>query len=410
MSHLSSDTINLYPFNRQILYTMTPTRIRKRPNFEDDSEDDAKALQSFAGRPSSTPQSKSTLAPSADDDDDNDDYMNMIIQEPVQVRESLSQKQKRKQRESEIRGRPKSKAELAREEKEKREAALAKSLIDAQAERSNKGLRMMKLMGFMPGKGLGKGKQTQSEGEYDVRLDPIGISPKEDRAGIGHAEEQRRRLVESLGGVVGGGKRRKMDGVEAADPTEFRERVRMEREEKRKEGQLYAAQKVCEMLDSERVLGSVPGRGDTERDTGKEGKVPLKSVNVMWRGLVRYREEKERNKRMRYDMEQGLATKLRFPGYDKIHELDTEDKIALGMDPPSIKGDAGTVFEETGGEEAEEDDSELQEFESLSFAERLEKVVGYLRTEYQYCFWCKHRYTDGQEMEGCPGTDEDSHG
>jgi hypothetical protein len=56
----------------------------------------------------------------------------------------------------------------------------------------------------------------------------------------------------------------------------------------------------------------------------------------------------------------------------------------------------------------EEEDPELDEFNALAPAERLQKLVIYLREEYSYCFWCKYTYPDNK-MEGCPGTTEEDH-
>jgi len=50
------------------------------------------------------------------------------------------------------------------------------------------------------------------------------------------------------------------------------------------------------------------------------------------------------------------------------------------------------------------------QFLCLNPAERLDRVLQYLRTEYQYCFWCGTQYKSSDEMqEECPGPDEDMH-
>jgi len=113
-------------------------------------------------------------------------------------------------------------------------------------------------------------------------------------------------------------------------------------------------------------------------------------------------------------LETGLGARPMLPGYDRVNELDEEDKVAMGMEVPGLRKvkEKREVFEEESGERegmGEDEDEELAEFEALSFAERLGKVVDYLRKEYRYCFWCKYQYED-EGMEGCPGTDEDSHG
>jgi len=59
-------------------------------------------------------------------------------------------------------------------------------------------------------------------------------------------------------------------------------------------------------------------------------------------------------------------------------------------------------------EELDEEDEELEAFMALHVRERLERLVGYLRREYWYCFWCKCRYGE-VGMEGCPGEGEEDH-
>jgi hypothetical protein len=43
-------------------------------------------------------------------------------------------------------------------------------------------------------------------------------------------------------------------------------------------------------------------------------------------------------------------------------------------------------------------------------AERLQRILQYLRAEYHYCFWCGTQYKSSDEMqEECPGPEEDIH-
>lgn len=296
--------------------------------------------------------------------------MSMLIPDEPSGRETLTQRQKRLQREREIRGRPLSKAELAKQEKEKREAALATSIL----EKKNKGLRMMEKMGYKTGAGLGRGGASTE----NARIEPVGISMKEDRGGIGMAQEQARRVREAMGAEGDAEKK-----TEEVDPEVYRQRVAEEREEKRCEGLFYAAQKVAEKLDME-------AQGVAEEDIGRKREVPLKSINVLWRGAVRYRENKEAARRLKHEMLQNLTAPL--------SELDAEDRAALGLEK---------VVEED--LDVEEEDEELEQFEAKTFKERLDTVVQYLREKYHYCFWCKYKYPD-ESMDGCPGTDEDSHG
>ncbi|KAH6666634.1 hypothetical protein B0J14DRAFT_659675 [Halenospora varia] len=323
-------------------------------------------------------------APAAShEEEEEDDYMNMIIAEPSapKEKETYTQRRLRKQRESEAKGRTKSKAELAAEEAAAREAALSKSLLDdPDASAKNKGLAMMAKMGF-------KGGALGSKDNVGARLDPVGISMKEDRGGIGLDSEKKRRFREE---VEREGKRVK------AEEGDYRERVRKEREDARMEGLFGAAMRVAERMDGEReeeAKGQVGEVGD-EKPERKISSKPLKQINVLWRGLIRQREEKERDRRMRYDLHQSLS---RLPTYDDADE-DKDDKRALGKDK----------IRYTLVEDLEEEDPELDAFLVLEPAERLHKVVLHLREEHNYCFWCKFTYPD-KEMDGCPGLTEEDH-
>jgi len=323
--------------------------------------------------------------------EDEDDYLTMTFTEPSTVAktETLTQKKKRLAREAEERGRPKSKAELAEMERVKREEALSKSTLDT----SSKGFKMLAKLGYKPGTALGKdrvgggaeeedgGKAEVDKPKDDRLLQPIGLEMREGRSGIGADSEKKRKFREEVERKEEGEKRVKVD------EGEFRERTAREREEKRMEGQVWGAMKVAERLDEEDALEGVEGlnlRG---------GSKPLRGVNVLWRGLVKGRLEKERDKRMRYDLQQSLS---RLPTYDDPDE-DKEDQIALGKKESEVVDG-----------ELDEDDEELQEFDALPVQEKLGRLVGYLRERWNYCFWCKYRYPD-KEMEGCPGRTEEEH-
>ncbi|KAI9784148.1 MAG: hypothetical protein M1839_002652 [Geoglossum umbratile] len=311
--------------------------------------------------------------------EDDDDYMNMVIADPVVKREkeTYTQRRFRKQREAEIKGRTKSKAELRAEEAAAREAALSKSL-DA----SNKGYKMMKMMGFQEGSALGKG--TTGGG----RTEPLNIVVKEDKGGIGLDSEKKRKFREQTEQEA---KRVK------AEEGDYRERVRREREERRTESLVHGAQKVAEKLDTEADEETEDSPQTTTANTAQPVlKLPRKvrptsQINILWRGLVLHREQKERERRMRYDLHQSLS---RLPTYNDPDE-DNDDKRALGTDNPLE-------------EDIEQEDPELDEFNALEPVERLSRVVGYLREKYYYCFWCKFRYPD-ESMEGCPGVTEEDH-
>ncbi|KAF9879868.1 G-patch domain-containing protein [Colletotrichum karsti] len=327
--------------------------------------------------------------------DEEDDYMNMTFDEPPPTSsrgaETSLQRRQRLKREGEIKGRVKSKAELAAEEEETREKALSRSLLDDAAAKKSKGLAMMAKMGFKGG-ALGSGDGT-------ARTEPIAVEIKDGRGGIGMESERKRKLreaAEKFEEEVKEGKRVKVD------PLEYRDRVRQEREAARVQSQVFAAQRIAERMAEEKELGVgdsevVEGAEAEERKkklaTGAKSR-PLKSINVLWRGLVRHREEKERDRKMKHDLEQSLS---RLPTYEDDLE-DDDDRTALGKKQ--------TIY--ATAEDLDEEDPELDEFNALEDAEKLRRLVEYLRKEHLYCFWCKFTYPD-QEMEGCPGLTEEDH-
>jgi len=244
----------------------------------------------------------------------------------------------------------------------------------------------MAKLGYQAGASLGSGTAV------GARTEPLELVVKEDRGGIGLDSERKRKVREE---AEREGKRVK------AEESEYRERVRSERELRRIEGLVVGAMGVVERLDCEALEQEQeqdPGEGEGQREGGEEGEKktkakgevrrPTKSVNVLWRGLLRRREEKERERRMRYDLQQSLS---RAPTYVDP-EADRDDRLAVG----DVE------------EEVEEEDVELDAFEALEPAERLRRLVGYLRGRYRYCFWCKCGYPD-EGMEGCPGITEDDH-
>jgi hypothetical protein len=321
--------------------------------------------------------------------EEEEDYMSMIVTEPTvpRVKETYTQRLRRKALESEARGRTKSKAEIALEEAAAREDALAKSLLEDENASKSKGLKMMAKMGFRGG-ALGK-KGDNGQGVMEGRVEPVGVVMKEDRGGIGLDSEKKRKIKEEYERE---GKRVK------AEEGDYRERVRREREEAKLEGQVAAAQRVAERMYGEREEQALEGSKE-ETEDGRVTKrridtKPLKAINVLWRGLIKQREEKERDRRMRYELHQSLS---RLPTYDDPDE-DRDDRKAFGKE----------LTQHVLVEDLEEEDTELDDFNDLDPAERLEKLIGYLRREFNYCFWCKYLYPDS-EMKGCPGLIEEDH-
>lgn len=297
--------------------------------------------------------------------DEEEDYMTMVIEEtPKQKYETSLQRAARQRREREERSRPKSKAERDAEEEAAREAALATALPS-----SNKGFKMMAKFGFKQGDTLGKSENARKE--------PVQINMKEDRSGIGLESEKKRKFREQAEKVEREAKRSKEEEVD------YREAQRQQIKEKKHERDLYNAQRTAERLHEKATAG---------KDTSE---IPVNKVNVLWRGLVRHRLEKLRDKKAEHTLRNNVHSRL--PAYEDLDE-DDDYKLALGRENP-------TAF---APDDLDEEDKELEEFGALSFADRLEKVTLFLREKYHYCFWCAYQYPDAA-MEGCPGITEDEH-
>ena len=216
---------------------------------------------------------------------------------------------------------------------------------------------MMAKLGFKPGAALGASTNP------NARTEPLGISVKEDRGGVGMLNEKKRKFRDEV---------EQAEKKQKAEEGGYRERVGREMEEKRVDGIFWGAMRVLEGLEQ-------PEGGD---------KVPGKKVNLLFRGLVRDRRERERERCARYDLHQSLS---RSAAYEHLEE-DEQDRQALGKED----------------EDVDEDDEELDNFLGLEGKQRLRKLVEYLREQHQYCFWCKCKY-ENEKMEGCPGLEEDDH-
>lgn len=306
-------------------------------------------------------------------EDEEDDYLNMTFDEPATKKKETSlQKTARLKKEAAERGRIPSKAEKEAAAAEAREKALATEL-----DSSNKGAKMMAKMGFKAGGGLGA---AGNEG----RTRPIELDMKGDKGGIGADAEKKRKIREAAEEAESGVKRSKL--------TEegFRERNVREKEEKRLEGMWYGAMKILEAFDED---GAKEADGAQQSSTAKSAekddssKRPLRSMNLLYRPLVRDRLGKERERRARYDLTQSFSRNYEYT------EEDADDKLAFSSEVQDL----------------DEEDPELEEYEQLPIAERLEKVIKHLREKYWYCFWCKYKY-EHEGMEECPGLGEDEHG
>lgn len=248
---------------------------------------------------------------------------------------------------------------------------------------------MMAKMGFRGG-ALGRGEGVK---------EPIRVEVKEGRGGIGMEEERKKREREEEEEAIRIGKRAKK-----IDEGEYRERVAREREAERVGRQYRAAAKLAQQLQEQKEEDEaepepgarpapIPGMTDPK---DKNAAAPLSSVNILWRPLVKEREQAERDRADRRAREENLTG---LPHYEE--DLEREDRVAMGKDEVEP-----TVVEASEGDA--EEDPELEEFEALEPQERLTKVLEFLRGDHRYCFWCKSRYPDA-EMEGCPGITEEDH-
>lgn len=302
-------------------------------------------------------------------DEEEDDYMKMTFDEPsTSKKETSIQRTARLKKEAAERGRIPSKAE-----KEAAAAAAREQALATELDSSNKGAKMMAKMGFKAGGGLGA---AGNEG----RTRPIELGMKDDKGGIGADSEKKRKIREAAEQAEDGVKRPKIS------EEDFRERNIREREEKRAEGLWTGAMKVLEGFEED---GGKAEGGEKSAEIGKDDstKRPLKSINLLYRPLVRDRLGKERERRARYNLAQSLSRDQEYT------EEGTDDKLAVSTEVQDL----------------DEEDTELDEYEALPVVEKLDKVVKYLRERYWYCSWCKYRYED-DGMEDCPGLTEDEHG
>lgn len=336
------------------------------------------------------------------------------------------------------------KAEQEQAQQQQQQDAAARTLAMAKANKS-KGLAMMAKMGFTPGSALGS--RQQQEGGEEVLVEPLRIHVRADRGGIGLGDERKRKLREEAGLPPPGGEddEQPPDGednhankkIRVVDEGDYRERMAKERDAARKERLVLAAQKIAERMDEDkRATAAAAAQGGEEEESQKKKKKaessasassrPLKAIPVLYRGLVRHREQADRDRRARHDLEQssGFADAVvqkSLPRYaEDEDDLDAYDRMAIGREE---EGEEGEDSLRPGDDEKkkkkkqqpvyvpddlDEEDDELDAFNALEVGDRLTRLVQYLRDEFRYCFWCKFAYPD-EAMEGCPGITEEDH-
>jgi hypothetical protein len=266
---------------------------------------------------------------------------------------------------------------------------------------------MLSKLGYAPGATLGKARPGAAE-------EPLRVSVKEDRGGIGLDAERKRRLRDAAESAT----KRVREGEDG-----FRGRVAAEAAARRVTAQLVAAQAVAEQFGGGGPGGasSAAAAAAAEAEAAAAGAPTasamaaaatvgpparrLLSVDVRWRGPVRERLLRERalaDKEavtFRRDNEMHVSDGRR-PVYlaDESEDDDDDDVLAYG------KG--RVVLSDV--DELDLSDPELDAFNALPAEERLAAVVVTLRERWRYCFWCKSSYPTA-EMEGCPGLLEEDH-
>ncbi|KAG2236775.1 hypothetical protein INT48_006959 [Thamnidium elegans] len=147
---------------------------------------------------------------------------------------------------------------------------------------------------------------------------------------------------------------------------------------------------------------------------------------------AREEEEEEAKKRVELDPEDYrvlMAQKAKDHQYTKYinaavsicekldEENDVKTNILWTLKPVQPNEVEEEEKEQEDKEKEEEEEKEpiypqesVDKLKSLSLEHQLEALVSYLRETYTYCFWCRAKYTDKQDLdENCPGTEEDDH-
>ncbi|XP_013117374.1 G patch domain-containing protein 11 [Stomoxys calcitrans] len=276
---------------------------------------------------------------------DDDDYMSdKFLTAVADVRPSLINNRAKK-RELTIVAKQKDNTKKQRETRnissavvnnEKLQEALSKPL-----ESDNKGFKLLAKMGYTPGQALGKvvnnSNNTTDLSDQCRIVEPIGITIKSDRQGLGRetalkellqrkSELRRQRLEKERGGET---------SIE-----EFRRRTTQKVEERFVAQSLSRCQKVCQNLDL-----------DTD--------MPEPAMSWFW--------------------------------------------------PQKPKGANDDAAEEPNTKQTDEeyDDEEEDDFSNV---EKLEMLTNYIRTSYNFCFWCGIRYENLNDLnDNCPGPGKDDH-
>ncbi|KAF7355180.1 G-patch domain-containing protein [Mycena sanguinolenta] len=305
---------------------------------------------------------------------------------------------------------------------ESRTEGLSKSLFerakedeDAGLGSGNKALSIMMKMGFKPGQALGKADALNGDTQPEESLpdkEPIAGPSNADSSAnpktVGHKVEPL--PINEWAGKrgIGLGVKRPRSPTSAervakmakmADDVShrnFRDRAKLEYEERRAEGRLAPAQRTCASLDEKagktfNVLWLNPNNPDSF-PAGLLDALNIRTTLEISPPLAKQRDR---------DSTVSVEVRLR-----RQMAADSLQPLGASLDDDNVK----TAVLPTSNEFSSEILEEVTQFLRLHAPDRLQLVLSYLRDNYAYCFWCGTQYESAEEMANqCPGEDEDSH-
>ncbi|CUM53561.1 uncharacterized protein AC631_02358 [Debaryomyces fabryi] len=228
----------------------------------------------------------------------------------------------------------------------KREEALKQSLFTDKFAKKSIGLSIMEKMGFKVGDSLGSSKMDKR-----VLTKPIDVQIKTNRLGVGASN-----------------KNNQLEPQAKVDVLEYRERIQKSKENSKIGLITNKAMKLCFELS-----------GDSEEYYNDKEIFKPQEVNILWRPYV-------------IDMiEKDLAKMFK----QKVIRIDEDKESVSGQPATSNK---------------EETDKEYELYLLSEPLDKLEKLLNYMRDNYNYCFYCGFTYKNqGDLIENCPGVYEEDH-
>lgn len=384
-----------------------------------------------------------------DESEEEEDYMsNDFINQIVDTRPGLvfshSQARKnqmeknhqKKSKESNIRNLQMSSANL---EKQKREEALSTSLLTESG--NNKGLNLMKKMGYKPGESLGSNNKAGN------LIEPIAVEIKVDRGGLGRAEDLKRKFVE-----IEELKKRLSRKRAQADQMTAEAYVENKRSKfilRKLIHDLHKFQKICYQLDStDRNLKAPemkwlwPAHIMAILNEPKE-KTDIKECSETVKKIEEVKEKVEIVEMIR-DSSKDYYEKI----VDAAIEQEASSKVVdlKSVYEERLKNFVNTAHDTEGhdlkeairevNEEAVDDDENVYSSKYLDMVrkeqdksdgsaneaeneedineevvrKKIDIIYQYLKEVYFYCVWCGTRYESEEDFnQNCPGPNEEDH-